>query len=196
MVKNDTLAHCSEKRMNYKLISSTGEPVYTVAMTGAANASRLRSLYSIRTSTLSIALNNYLAVQVFNPANSTKNVYLDQITVFNGSLGTVGYIQADIYAGSASLSGTSLTPRNFYVGSSNASVCVNSCSYSSGGSNPLTGNILLTGILGIQPKMFTFNLAGSLIVPPNRYAAALISDLLTISLGTASIVVNISWWEE
>lgn len=196
------------KRTNTKILSSIAEPIYTTStssyanplytttITSAADAGRQGNSYSIRTDLTQVYDAEFLAVKMTNPSGSGKNIYLDKVSVFNSTTGLDGYIKADIFKISAAITG-SLNPANLNLGSTNESVLKNHYTVENSDSS-VGGTALVSGVLGKDPDMLIFDLAGSIYIPENTSIAVEIDNKLQGALEAyidIYVIVNIIWWE-
>lgn len=131
------------------------------------------------------------AIQISNPSGSGKTLYVSNIT---GGVG-ISLSLLSSFSGSLTLtragtitSPSTLTPFNALFGSSTASVMTarSSTTAISGGTNFLS--------YPINPGMFSFNIGGGLVVPPNQTISITVSGALTVA-GTLACFANMTWWE-
>jgi len=201
MHTEDKLIATDLPRPNTKIISSPAEPIYIAqpiaSATSAADACSKGMLYVIVTSLQTVAKDNSLVIQIENPNNSGKTVYLDQISAFNSTVAAAAagiYIQADLYRDATlSVTPSTVTPhnRNFgYPAILYPSVCATGYI---NGADPITaGTVVNTVVQPPSNPAIVFQLSGNIIIPSNHDATFRIMNKTSQAV---TLTVNLIWWE-
>ncbi|MEH6892288.1 hypothetical protein V7024_22000 [Bacillus sp. JJ864] len=161
----------------YSLLTNT----YTapaISSTPEGDATKSQIVYTLPFNT-SVASSQNLLIQVSNPSGSGKTMYVSRI-----SGGTTAAATVNIYSGGTISGGSTPTPVNTYIGSSNTSVMTTKTNTGTLGGSPQTILSLL-----VTAGLFSIDINGGIIVPPNTTLTA------TVGTGSLTASANIMWWE-
>lgn len=174
-------------RANYKIISNENETVFTNAVDFAKIKSDQGQYYIAVVSAVTIVISGFLTLQITNPANSRKTMYID--SVFGGFTGsaTVGVLRNATFAAA----GTTVTPRNanWSFGDSSSMTA----KYLSQLTDPTSGGTLLSAN-SIASGPFSINYGGRLIVPGTSSDRQLYLRVTNAAVAN-TVSVNVAWWE-
>jgi len=204
MPKEDINFNPKQLRPNYKISSSTGDPVYTSPVFTSsqpsysiditnANYAAQGLLYTLSTPALVVQNKNYLAVKFTNPSSSAKSVYLMQASGYYTIKGSenVNYIRVDIYANAAvSAASASLTAYNTNLGVSTTSVCT--AYYVNQSAVPVSGTSAGTFIDSNGTSFFCDFDGGYLIPKGNTFTIQIYNN----TNGQNIISTNLEWLEK
>ncbi len=141
---------------NYKIISSTPEPLYVQSTTAINTAAANGRVFSVTTGDQSIPGSGFLAVQLTIPANSEKTIYI--VRVAGGSLSNA---VIDTYRNATFSGGTNITPYNENWGFSGGSACT--CKFLINSTDPTTGGQNISTIVANGLVLASYE--GRLIIP-------------------------------
>lgn len=144
--------------------------------TGAAAAG---SFFALTTNNVTIPSSQNLLLQIVNAAGSGRTIRLSSLMG-----GTTAAATLVIYSGGTVTVGTTPTPSNTLLGSSNASIVTTRQN-----TGTLGGTFTSLISIPLTAGIYSLDLNGSIVVPPGQS--------LSISLGTGSQVgsINLLWWE-
>lgn len=150
---------------------------------------RLGQLYGLTTGVQNVAAKSFLLVQMTNPANSGKTIFIHKL-----SGGTSGSITIDVFRNAAfAPAGTPLLPRNRNWHCSDNSVI--QAEFLNITTDPTTeGALLKTMIQKADPIEEIF--AGSFQIPDHPAAQNFYLRLTNNTDQPILLAVNVSWWEE
>lgn len=202
MSKDNIIIDPERLRTNYKIISSTSEPVYTSSVSTNNPAmpsitqeitcayASLGKRFSTNTGNItSIGANSYIALLIIIPANWGKTMYVDRIRIGTSTTSVVDCMPA------VSVSGTTLTNTNSNFASTNTSTVV--CKYipisSSDPFSSITATPVQTCVLAGGTYEQTYN--GRFIMPSTSAIQYFGIRVQNTGTGSSSAMISFSWWE-
>lgn len=118
-------------------------------------------------------------LQVSNPSNSGKTMYVSRIAGSSSIAGTTVNVLKN-----ATVAGSAVTPVNLNFGSTTVSVMTAQSLAGTVSGSPVA---ILTLVL--SAGSFVLELGGRIVVPPEN------SITVSVGLGSATASANINWWE-
>ena len=175
-------------RPNYKPLTSPNELVYSTSLPFYGYYARSGNVYTVSTGSLTISANGYLVVQLTNPANSGRTIYINRI-----SGGATTNTTFDILKNATfSAAGTPLTPTNTNWSYADTSAITGK--YLSQSPDPTTGGTLMMSIIQVGgPVVLDFD--GMYIMPSSTTNREFYIRLINNANQVNILSVNINWWE-
>lgn len=174
-------------RPNFKIVSSENDTVYVNSVDYATIKSEQGKYYMVSASALSIVLNGFLALQITNPADSGKTMYIDRVSGGLTATATVDILRNATFAAV----GTTATPYNANWGAGDNSAM--KAKYISQATDPTSGGTLLLSDSQASGP-FEIGLGGRLIVPGTTSDRQLYVRVTNGSVAN-TMSINIAWWE-
>ncbi len=174
---------------NNLVISAESNPVFAQAnvLEYTERASELGRLYCISTGLLSVASNNYLCVQLTNPANAGIALYIATVSAGSAVASTM-----EIFRNATMASPAPLTPRNRNWSFSDSSLATGG--YLNQAADPTTGGILLASLVQTGGQTVReYN--GQFILPGTTSNRTFYLRLVNTSNQANTMSATITWWE-
>lgn len=200
MSREDIRIDPERLRANYKIISSSNEPVFSTDLPLSGNQCQQGLLFSSYYGNTDIPLNatSYLAMQVINPSNSARTVYMHEVRAFNTyqtATSSADYILITVVKDMIFASGVNPSAFPIYnrnLGSINTSMSsVNGLINST--TNPIgTGTTITQFARSITFEDIQFIVNGDIIVPAGH---SLGINLYNASSKSLIITLDFSWYE-
>lgn len=173
---------------NTKIISASSEPVFAETTPGYIYGAANGHVYDITTGSIDVAANGFLLVQLTNPANSGKTIYI--VRIAGGS--TVN-TNLDIFKNATfSPSGTSITPHNNNWSYSDASSCT--AKYSNSATDITSGGTLMITFIQTGGQML-IAFDGRLVIPSSTSDRQFYIRLKNNTNQTNTCSFSLAYWE-
>jgi len=174
---------------NYKIITASSDQLYVESTPGYIYGAAAGQVYDITTGSIDVVANGFLLVQLTNPANSGKTIYIARIA--GGSLvnTTLDIFKNATFSGS----GTPITPHNNNWSYSDASACtakyINSATDITSG-----GTLMITFIQTGGQMLIAFD--GRLVIPSSTSDREYYIRLKNNTNQTNTCSFSLAYWEK
>ena len=171
--------------MNNQIYNKSSDPLYVTGIASNNLLSSNSNFYSVTISNFSLSIGGNYLVQLTNPPDSTKTLYLYKMS-FSNSGANIGMSISLIKNGSFNQAGTSVTPVNTnFQSTATSSATVKHGNFSAIGSTVVLSTLQSSAI-------YTEFIDSIIGMPPNTTLLVQINNGL-LSIQTVS--VNIFWYE-
>ena len=171
--------------MNNLIYNKSPDPVYVTDVTSNNILSSNGNFYSVSISGFSISISGNYLIQISNPLDSKKTLYLYKIS-FSNSGANIGMSINFIKNGSFSASGTPATPVNTNFTSS----AIGFATVKHGNYTPIGSTIVLSTLQ--STAIYTEFIDSIIAMPPNT---TLLIQINNVVLSVQTVSVNLFWYE-
>lgn len=182
--------------MNNVPITSPKSPVYaqSTVIDYTTAVSQGGQVYSISTGSQSVAVSGFLTVQVTNPANSNKTIYIERISGGSTTNTTIDILKNATITTGVPPTPTTLTINNRNWNSGNNSSMTGKYVTATAGTDPTVGGTLLSSIIQVGgPITLLYN--GEFIIPSSTIDREFYIRLVNNGNQVNILSINITWWE-
>lgn len=171
--------------MNNFIFNHYPNPIYIIDVDSSNFLSNNSEIYSVDTGSYSLLSNKTLLIKLNNPENSTKTLFLEQLTITSSS--STLSLQIALYKnGSFSGSATTLNSNNTNCGSRKSSEAI----VTRGTSGASTDFLIFKDT--IDTPQYTLFHNGAICIPSNSSLLFKIDEIASIS---KTLIINIFWAE-